>query len=110
MKYFSLSLALMLLTAVAILDRGFANPHDSFTETELQERFANSVQSLPEVVQASWQSKLDLWVYADDVSKQGAQELAQKVIVLSQTRYGQGLCVHIHNGNFEPIANKCSSP
>ena len=109
MKYLSLSFTVILLAAVVVLDSGFAHPHDSFTETELQEHFANSVQSLPEVVQASWQSKLDLWVYADGVSKEEAQELAQKVIMLSQTQYGQGLCVHVHNGDFEPIANKCSS-
>jgi len=107
-KYFSLSLAVILLTTLVILDRSFAHPH-SFTETELQQRFANSVQSLPEVIQASWQSKLDLWVYADGVNKEGAQELAEKVVILSQTEYGQGLCVHVHNGNYEPIANKCSA-
>lgn len=109
MKYFSLSLVTVLVFSVVILDRSFAHPH-SFTETELQERFAQSVQSLPEVIQASWQSKLDLWVYADGVRKEGAQDLAQKVVILSQTEYGQGLCVHVHNGDFEPIANKCSSP
>lgn len=110
MKYFSLSIISILLVSVVILDICYANPENNFTETELQERFASSVQSMPEVIQASWQSKLDLWVYADGVSKEGAQELAQKVVILSQTEYGQGLCVHVHNGNYEPIANKCSSP
>jgi len=83
---------------------------EGFTETELQQRFANLVKSLPEVIQASWQSELDLWVYADDVSKAGAEELAEKVIILAQSEYGQGICVHVHNGNYEPIATKCSSP
>lgn len=110
MKYFSLSLVAILFISVVILDLAYANPEQGFTETELQQRFAGSVQSLPQVIQASWQSKLDLWVYADGVSKEGAQELAEKVIILSQTEYGQGICVHVHNGNFEPIANKCSSP
>ena len=109
MKFSSLCLILILISASICLENGFAHPH-SFTETELQERFASSVKSLPEVIQASWQSKLDLWVYADGVSKEGAKELAQKVIMLAQSQYGQGLCVHVHNGNYEPIANKCSSP
>jgi hypothetical protein len=108
LKYLFFSLAVILTLTVVIVDKSFAHPH-SFTETELQQRFADSVQSLPEVIQASWQSELDLWVYADGVSKEGAQELAQKVIILSQTEFGQGLCVHVHNGNYEPIANKCSS-
>ena len=108
MKKLSLSLIPVLLITFMFTQNIFAHPH-SFTETELQERFANSVQSLPEVIQASWQSELDLWVYADGVSNQGAQELAHKVIILSFKEYGQGLCVYVHNGNFEPIANRCSS-
>lgn len=108
MKYFS-SLFLIILFAIPLFllsNESFADK--GFTETELQQRFANSVQSLPEVIQASWQSQLDLWVYGDGVDKEGAQELALKVIMLSQTEYGQGLCVHVHNGNYESLATKCS--
>ena len=108
MKYLTLGLVAVLLTSVLISGVGFAHPH-SFRETELQKRFADSVQSLPGVVQASWQSELDLWVYADGVSKSGAQALAEKVLILAHSEYGQGLCVHVHNGNYEPIANKCSA-
>lgn len=109
MKYLYLSLTVISLLMVSLQYQGSAHGQ-GFTETELQERFADSVKALPEVIQASWQSELDLWVYADGVSKAGAKELAEKVIILAQSQYGQGICVHVHNGNYEPIAEKCSSP
>lgn len=108
MKYLFLSLSVIILLIVSLSNQSPA-VDKGFTETELQQRFANSVKSLPEVIQASWQSELDLWVYADGVSKAGAKELAEKVVILAQSEYGQGLCVHVHNGNYQPIANKCTS-
>lgn len=109
MRYYKSLFSLALLLTILLLSSGEALSDKEFTETELQQRFASSVQSLPEVIQASWQSKLDLWVYADGISKDGAQSLAEKVIILSESEYGQGLCVHVHNGDFQPIANKCSA-
>ena len=80
-----------------------------YSETELQQNFAEEVKSLPDIIQASWQSPLDLWVYADGVSKSNAQAVADKVILLAQTDFGQSLCVHVHNGDFNPLATKCWS-
>lgn len=108
MKSFTSLFLIMLFAFPLFLFSNVSFADKDFTETELQRRFANSVQSMPEVIQASWQSKQDLWVYADGVDKQGAEELAQKVIMLSHTEYGQGLCVHVHDGNYEPLATKCS--
>ena len=108
MKYLTTISTLVLVLAILAISAGQAFSDKGFRETELQQRFARSVQSMPEVIQASWQSQVDLWVYADGVSKEGAQALAEKVIILSHTEYGQGLCVHVHNGNYQPIANKCS--
>ena len=109
MKFFSCVMVLMIVLSSLAIDAGSSFADKGFTETELQERFARSVQSMPEVIQASWQSKLDLWVYADGVSKEGARALAEKVLILSHKEYGQGLCVHVHNGDYEPIATKCSA-
>ncbi|MEW6145037.1 MAG: hypothetical protein AB1598_08485 [Thermodesulfobacteriota bacterium] len=80
-----------------------------FSPTMAQQNFAQEVKSLPDVIQASWQSQLDLWVYADGVSKENAQSVAEKVILLAQTDLGQSLCVHVHNGDFNPLATKCWS-
>ena len=80
-----------------------------FTTSELQERFSESVKSLPNVIQATWQSPVDLWVYADGVDKSGAESIAEKITLLAQSEFGQSFCVHVHNGNFKPLATKCWS-
>lgn len=80
-----------------------------FSPTMAQQNFTVEVKSLPDVIQASWQSSLDLWVYADGVNQANAQAVADKVILLAQTDLGQSLCVHVHNGDFNPLATKCWS-
>ncbi|MEQ9619211.1 MAG: hypothetical protein RIG61_08565 [Deltaproteobacteria bacterium] len=80
-----------------------------FSASQVQRNFTESVKSLPNVIQASWQSPVDFWVYADGVSKENAEAVADKVILLAQTELGQSLCVHIHNGDYNPLATKCWS-
>ena len=80
-----------------------------FTTSELQERFSESVKSLPDVIQATWQSPVDLWVYADGVDKSGADALAERITILAQTEFGQSFCVNVHNGNYKPLTTKCWS-
>ncbi|HVY55684.1 MAG TPA: hypothetical protein VHC46_08010 [Thermodesulfobacteriota bacterium] len=80
-----------------------------YSETDLQRSFAEEVKSLPDIIQATWQSPLDLWVYADGVNQATAQAVADKVVILAQTDFGQSLCVHVHDGDFNPLATKCWS-
>jgi hypothetical protein len=100
----SMAAALMLsITALAY------SQEQGYSATMAQQNFAQEVKSLPDVIQASWQSPLDLWVYADGVNQSNAQAVADKVILLAQTDLGQSLCVHVHNGDFNPLATKCWS-
>jgi hypothetical protein len=99
-----LAAALMLSVTMPAYSQG-----QGFSSTMAQQNFAQEVKSLPDVIQASWQSPLDLWVYADGVSEENAQAVAEKVILLAQTDFGQSLCVHVHNGDFNPLATKCWS-
>lgn len=80
-----------------------------YSTNQAQRSFAAEVKSLPNVVDASWQSPLDLWVYADGVDTAAANSLAEQVTILAQTNLGQSLCVHVHNGDYNPIATKCWS-
>ena len=98
------------IAAMVVLINVLAYSQDQgFSPTEVQQNFAKEVKSLPDVIQASWQSPLDLWVYADGVNQSNAQAVADKVILLAQTDLGQSLCVHVHNGDFNPLATKCWS-
>ena len=101
---------LCLVAAIAVSIAALAYSQDQgFSPTQVQQNFAVEVKSLPDVIQASWQSPLDLWVYADGVNQSNAQAVADKVILLAQTDLGQSLCVHVHNGDFNPLATKCWS-
>ena len=101
---------LCLVAAIAVSLAALAYSQDQgFSPTQVQQNFAVEVKSLPDVIQASWQSPLDLWVYADGVNQSNAQAVADKVILLAQTDLGQSLCVHVHNGDFNPLATKCWS-
>src|SRR3990167_1380637 len=87
------------IAAMVVLISVLAYSQDQgFSPTMAQQNFAVEVKSLPDVIQASWQSPLDLWVYADGVNQANAQ-----------TDLGQSLCVHVHNGDFNPLATKCWS-
>ena len=106
----ALLLNLLLAAAIAVSIAAPVYSQDQgFSATEAQQNFAVEVKSLPDVIQASWQSPLDLWVYADGVNQSNAQAVADKVILLAQTDLGQSLCVHVHNGDFNPLATKCWS-
>lgn len=95
---------------IAVIAVTFVHAQDSgFTATEAQQKFTESVKALPNVIQASWQSPLDFWVYADGVNEDNAESVAEKVILLAQSELGQSLCVHVHNGDFNPLATKCWS-
>jgi len=96
--------AVIVLYAAAVYSQ-----EQGYSETDLQRSFAEEVKSLPDIIQATWQSQLDLWVYADGVNKSTAQAVADKVVILAQTDFGQSLCVHVHNGDFNPLATKCWS-
>jgi len=104
-----LVLNLLLVAAFAFSAAAVYSQDQGYSETDLQQNFAEEVKSLPDVIQATWQSQLDLWVYADGVNKENAQAVADKVILLAQTDFGQSLCVHVHNGDFNPLATKCWS-
>lgn len=73
-----------------------------YTVNQAQESFAAEVKSLPNVIQASRQSPLDPWVCA-------AKSIAGQVVILARTNLGQSLCVHVHNGDYNPLATKCRS-
>jgi hypothetical protein len=96
--------AVIVFCAAAAYSQG-----QGYNETDLQQNFAEEVKSLPDIIQATWQSPLDLWVYADGVNQSTAQSVADKVVLLAQTDFGQSLCVHVHNGDFNPLATKCWS-
>jgi hypothetical protein len=105
-----LLLNLFLVAVVAVSAASIAYTQDEgFSPTDNQQDFAVAVKALPDIIQATWQSPLDLWVYADGVNKGNAMAIAEKVILLAQTQFGQSLCVHIHNGDFNPLATKCWS-
>ena len=108
MRGFLLNLFLAVSIAVSITAPVYSQDQ-GFSPTMAQQNFTVEVKSLPDVIQASWQSQLDLWVYADGVNKENAQAVADKVILLAQTDLGQSLCVHVHNGDFNPLATKCWS-
>ena len=101
-------LNLFLLTVLAFSLAMPAVSH-GYTVNQAQESFASEVKSLPNVIQASWQSPLDLWVYADGVDAAEAKSIAEQVVILAQTNLGQSLCVHVHNGDYNPLATKCWS-
>lgn len=104
-----LVLNLFLAAVIAFYSAAAYSQGQGYSETQLQRNFAEEVKSLPDIIQASWQSELDLWVYADGVNKENAQAVADKVILLAQTDFGQSLCVHVHDGDFNPLATKCWS-
>ncbi|MFI5324542.1 MAG: hypothetical protein ACHQ6U_13805, partial [Thermodesulfobacteriota bacterium] len=105
-----LILNLFLVAAIVVLAASVGYAQDQgFSSTENQQNFAIAVKALPNIIQATWQSPLDLWVYADGVNKGNAQAIAEKVILLAQTNFGQSICVHVHNGDFNPLATKCWS-
>ncbi len=105
MRRVFLSTVLIVVAAVS-----FAyGQQQGYNTTEAQQNFTESVKALPDVIQASWQSPLDFWVYADGVNKDNAESMTEKVILLAQSEYGQSLCVHIHNGDFNPLLTKCWS-
>jgi len=98
--------AILILVASAVCAYG---QQQGYRTTEAQQKFTESVKALPDVIQASWQSPLDFWVYADDVNEGNAEAVAEKIILLAQDELGQSLCVHVHDGDFEPLATKCWS-
>ena len=102
---------LLLSTSLIVVTMAsFAYAQDrGFSPTEAQQNFTESVKALPNVIQASWQSPLDFWVYADGVNQDNAEAVAEKIILLAQSELGQSLCVHVHNGDFNPLATKCWS-
>ena len=105
-----LLLDLFLVAVIAVASAATGHTQDQvFSPTDNQQDFAKAVKTLPNILQATWQSPLDLWVYADGVNKGNAEAIAEKVILLAQTQYGQSLCVHIHNGDYNAIATKCWS-
>jgi hypothetical protein len=105
-----LLLNFLLVAAIGLYAASYADAQDEgFSATENQQDFAVAVKALPDIIQATWQSPLDLWVYADGVNEGNAEAIAEKVILLAQTEFGQSLCVHVHNGNFNPLATKCWS-
>jgi hypothetical protein len=108
MKGMLLKLSLAAVLMLTITSLAYSQVQ-GFSPTMAQQNFAQEVKSLPDVIQASWQSPLDLWVYADGVNQSNAQAVADKVILLAQTDLGQSLCVHVHNGDFNPLATKCWS-
>lgn len=101
-------LNLFLLTAF-VFNLAMPLVSEAYTVNQAQESFAAEVKSLPNVIQASWQSPLDLWVYADGVDAAEAKSIAEQVVILAQTNLGQSLCVHVHNGDYNPLATKCWS-
>lgn len=101
--------SILLLTAVISFAYAGYGQDQGFRETEVQRNFTESVKALPDVIQASWQSPLDFWVYADGVNEGNAEAIADKIILLAQTELGQSLCVHVHNGDYNPLATKCWS-
>ncbi len=101
-------LNLFLLTAF-VFSLAMPLASEAYTVNQAQESFAAEVKSLPNVIQASWQSPLDLWVYADGVDAAEAKSIAEQVVILAQTNLGQSLCVHVHNGDYNPLATKCWS-
>ena len=98
-----------LLAAIVFYAAAAYSQGQGYDETDLQRSFAEEVKSLPDIIQATWQSPLDLWVYADGVNQSTAQAVADKVVLLAQTDFGQSLCVHVHDGDFNPLATKCWS-
>ena len=98
-----------LLLAALVFSLAMPVVSHSYTVNQAQENFAAEVKSLPNVIQASWQSPLDLWVYADGVDEAAAKSIAEQVVILAQTNLGQSLCVHVHNGDYNPLATKCWS-
>lgn len=105
MRSIFLSTALIVLTSVVCA----YGQRQGYRATEAQQKFTESVKALPDVIQASWQSPLDFWVYADGVNEGNAETVAESVILLAQSELGQSFCVHVHNGDFDPIATKCWS-
>ncbi|MCC6711777.1 MAG: hypothetical protein IT344_00295 [Candidatus Dadabacteria bacterium] len=99
----------MFLLAAFVLALAMPAVSRAYTVNQAQENFAAEVKSLPNVIQASWQSPLDLWVYADGVDAAEARSIAEQVIILARTNLGQSLCVHVHNGDYNPLATKCWS-
>ncbi len=108
MRQLFLGSALILTIVISFAHTGYGQ-EQGFTETQVQRNFTESVKALPNVIQASWQSPLDFWVYADGVNEGNAEAMADKVILLAQTELGQSLCVHVHNGDYNPLATKCWS-
>jgi hypothetical protein len=105
-----LLLDLFLVAVIAVASSAAGHTQDQgFSPTDNQQDFATAVKTLPNILQATWQSPLDLWVYADGVNKGNAEAIAEKVILLAQTQYGRSLCVHIHNGDYNALATKCWS-
>lgn len=101
--------SVLILTIVIAFAHAGAGQEQGYSETQVQRSFAESVRALPNVIQVSWQSPLDLWVYADGVNEGNAEAMADKVILLAQTELGQSLCVHVHDGDYDPLATKCWS-
>jgi len=108
MKRLLLNSFFVMTIAVSVASVAYAQDQ-GFSPTEDQQNFIVSVKALPDIIQATWQSPLDLWVYADGVNQGNAEAIAEKVILLAQTELGQSLCVHVHNGDFNPLATKCWS-
>jgi len=98
--------AILIVAATAVCAY---SQQEGYRTTEAQQKFTESVKALPDIIQASWQSPLDFWVYADGVNEGNAEAVAERVILLAQSELGQSLCVHVHNGDFNPLATKCWS-
>ncbi len=106
-------LKFFILPLIIVTALGFgANAQESgFTLTENQTNFAAHVKAeFPTVIDATWQSPMDLWVYAEGATEKSAKQVAMEVIMLSRTKYDQNFCVFVHDGNMKPLASKCSSP
>jgi hypothetical protein len=109
MRFLFLNLisAIMLIAAFSQISLG---QDDGFTETEDQSGFAQSLPgSVSDVIQANWTSAIDLWVYADGVNQATARNIALDVIYLGKNQLDQSFCVHVHNGDFQAIAEYCWS-
>jgi hypothetical protein len=110
MRSLSLKIMISIIILAAFSEISFGQ--EDFSAGKMQSQFAESIKnSLSGVVEAKWTSPVDLWVQTSNVSKNQARDIAADVVAKARTDLKQSICVHVHNGDWEPISNLCwSSP
>lgn len=107
-RFLPLKLGVLLMLTAVFPCTSFGKK--GFTPSEMQSRFAGSLESsVSGVESANWSTPVDLWVQTSGASEGAAGRVAADVIAEAKKDLGQGFCVHVHNGDWKPLANLCWS-